>query len=48
LIHVAEDELLRDDALPLAARARQAGVETKTNLWPGVPHCWQLAQGLMA
>jgi monoterpene epsilon-lactone hydrolase len=48
LIHVAEDELLRDDALRFAARARQAGVETKLALWPGVPHCWQLAQGLMA
>jgi len=48
LIHVAEAELLRDDALRFAARARQAGVETKLVLWPGVPHCWQLAQGLMA
>jgi acetyl esterase/lipase len=48
LIHVAEDELLRDDALRFAARARQAGVETKLSLWSGVPHCWQLAHGLMA
>jgi epsilon-lactone hydrolase len=48
LIHVAEAELLRDDALRLAARARQAGVETELVLWPGVPHCWQLAHGLMA
>ena len=48
LIHVAEDELLRDDALRFAARARQAGVETKLALWPGVPHCWQLAHGVMA
>ena len=48
LIHVAEDELLRDDALRFHARARQAGVETKLALWPGVPHCWQLAHGVMA
>jgi epsilon-lactone hydrolase len=48
LIHVAEDELLRDDALRFAARARQAGVETKLSLWPEVPHCWQLAVGVMA
>ncbi len=48
MIHVAEDELLRDDALRFAARARQAGVETKLALWPGVPHCWQLAHGVMA
>ncbi len=48
LIHVAEAELLRDDALRLAARARQVGVETELVLWPGVPHCWQLAHGLMA
>ena len=48
LIHVATDELLRDDALRLAASARQAGVETQLSLWPGVPHCWQLAHGVMA
>src|SRR5208283_4510534 len=48
LIHVAEDELLRDDALRFDARARQAGVETKLALWPRVPHCWQLAHGVMA
>ncbi|MFY9656220.1 MAG: alpha/beta hydrolase, partial [Methylocystis sp.] len=48
IIHLAESELLRDDALRFAARARQAGVETKLALWPGVPHCWQLAHGLMA
>ena len=48
LIHVAEDELLRDDALRFAARARRAGIETKLSLWPGVPHCWQLAHGLIA
>ncbi len=48
LIHVAEAELLRDDALRFAARAREAGVAAKLALWPGVPHCWQLAQGLMA
>ncbi len=48
LIHVAEDELLRDDALRVAARARAAGVQTTLRLWPRVPHCWQLAHGLMA
>jgi len=48
LIHVAEAELLRDDALRLAESARRAGVQTKLSLWPDVPHCWQLAQGLMA
>ena len=48
MIHAAEDELLRDDALRFAARAREAGVEAKLALWPGVPHCWQLAYGLMA
>jgi len=48
MIHVAEDELLRDDALRFVARARRAGVETTLRLWPRVPHCWQLAQGVMA
>ena len=48
MIHVAEDELLRDDALRVAVRARAADVETTLRLWPRVPHCWQLAHGLMA
>ncbi|ARN82698.1 alpha/beta hydrolase [Methylocystis bryophila] len=47
LIHVAEDELLRDDALRFAASATEAGVETRLSLWPAVPHCWQLAIGVM-
>jgi acetyl esterase/lipase len=47
LIHVGEDELLRDDSTRLATRAREAGVAVELALWPEVPHCWQLAAGVM-
>jgi acetyl esterase/lipase len=43
LIHVGEDEVLRDDSTRLAARARAAGVRVELKVWPVVPHAWQLA-----
>jgi len=43
LIHVGEDEILRDDSTRLAERARAAGVSVKLKIWPVVPHVWQLA-----
>lgn len=42
LLHVGEDEMLRDDSARLAARAREAGVEAELALWPDVPHGWQM------
>jgi acetyl esterase/lipase len=42
LIHVGEDETLRDDSTELANRARAAGVRVEITLWPVVPHVWQL------
>ena len=42
LIHVGEDETLRDDSVRLAARAREAGVRVDLKLWPAVSHDWQL------
>lgn len=47
LIHVAEDEVLRDDSTRLAERARAAGVRVELKVWPVVPHAWQLAPHLV-
>jgi len=43
LIHVGEDEVLRDDSTRLAERAKEAGVRVELKIWPVVPHAWQLA-----
>ena len=42
LVHVGEDECLRDDSLRLAQKARAAGVRVQLQVWAGVPHVWQL------
>ena len=42
LIHVGEDETLRDDSIRLAERARQFGVPVDLKVWPIVTHDWQL------
>lgn len=42
LVHVGADEALRDDSTRLVARARQAGVDAQLEMWPSVPHAWQL------
>jgi monoterpene epsilon-lactone hydrolase len=47
LLQVGANELLRDDAVRSAARARDAGVAAELTIWPEVPHCWQLATGLL-
>lgn len=44
LIHAGEREMLRDDSVRLAERARAAGVTVDLRVWPVVPHVWQLAQ----
>src|SRR5580658_4229586 len=43
LIHVGEDEVLRDDSTRLAEHARATGVRVELKVWPVVPHAWQLA-----
>jgi acetyl esterase/lipase len=43
LIHVGEDEVLRDDSTRLAERAGARGVPVELKIWPVVPHAWQLA-----
>ena len=42
LFHVAGEEALRDDGLRFAEKARAAGVQVETSVWPVVPHAWQL------
>ena len=42
LLHASAAEMLRDDAVRLAARARAGGVTTTLELWPDAPHCWQM------
>lgn len=42
LVHVGADEVLRDDSTRLVARARDAGVDARIEIWPGVPHGWPL------
>jgi cation diffusion facilitator CzcD-associated flavoprotein CzcO/acetyl esterase/lipase len=43
LVHVGANEVLRDDSLRLADKARAAGVVVQLRIWPGVFHVWQLA-----
>ncbi|MCX7899104.1 MAG: alpha/beta hydrolase, partial [Methylocystis sp.] len=42
LVHVGADEALRDDTTRFVERARAAGVQATIEIWPGVPHGWQL------
>jgi acetyl esterase/lipase len=37
-ILASDAEILRDDAVYLAQRARQAGVEVRLDVWPALPH----------
>jgi acetyl esterase/lipase len=41
LLHASHDEVLRDDTVRVAERARGAGVDTELRLWHRVPHVWQ-------
>jgi len=40
LIQVGSDEILRDDAVRMAERMRQAGCEVALEIWPRMPHVW--------
>jgi monoterpene epsilon-lactone hydrolase len=41
LLHASHDEVLRDDTVRVAERARAAGVVVELALWHRVPHVWQ-------
>jgi epsilon-lactone hydrolase len=47
LFHVGEREVLRDDSIRMAERARAAGVETELKVFPVVSHAWQFAAGVL-
>jgi len=42
LFHVGSDEILRDDAVRMADRMRQAGCRVELSIWPRMPHVWHL------
>jgi monooxygenase len=46
LLHVGESEVLRDDSIRLAQKAREAGVRVELQVFPGVAHVWQLVRQL--
>lgn len=41
LIQVGSDEMLLDDSMRFAEKARAAGVDIKLDVWPGMWHVWQ-------
>jgi len=42
LIQVGADEILLDDSVRVAERAKAAGTRVDLTIWPVVPHVWQL------
>ncbi len=42
LIQAGSEEYLKDDAVRFADRARQAGVNVKLSIYPGMWHVWQI------
>ena len=42
LIQASSTEVLLDDARRVAHRARAAGVSVELEVWPDMPHVWQL------
>jgi epsilon-lactone hydrolase len=48
LIETGEAEILLSDSLTLAARAAEAGVDTRLHVWPGLPHVWALFAAVLS
>ena len=44
-LQVSETEILRDDALRMAGKLREQGVEVQLDTWPDTPHVWHLFLG---
>jgi monoterpene epsilon-lactone hydrolase len=42
LIQVGSDEILLDDSIRMAARLRSAGCDVEIEIWPRMPHVWQV------
>jgi epsilon-lactone hydrolase len=47
LVQVGSDEVLLDDALGLAERARRAGVDVAVEEWPAMIHVWHWFQPML-
>jgi acetyl esterase/lipase len=47
LIQASRDEVLRDDAVRVAAKAKAAGVACELDLTAEVPHVWQIFAGML-
>ena len=44
LLQVGEHEMLRDDSIRVAAKARADGVEVQLEVWPGMVHVFQIRE----
>ena len=42
LIQVGSDEILLDDSVRMAGRMRAAGCQVELEIWPRMPHTWQV------
>ena len=47
LIHVGDAEILRDDAVRVAERARADGVDVTLEVWDDMPHVWHAFAGIL-
>jgi acetyl esterase/lipase len=47
LIQVGEHEIIRDDSVQVAAKARAAGVDVQLEIWPGMFHVFQSHEPLL-
>ena len=47
LIQVSRTEVLLDDSLRLARKARLSRVEARCEIWTDLPHVWHLQHGLL-
>lgn len=42
LVHVGDEEMIRDDSVRVVEQTRAAGGDAEIAVWPVVPHAWQL------
>ena len=47
LIQVGSDEILLDDARRVAEKITHSGRQVTLNIWPGMPHVWQMFAALI-
>ncbi len=47
LIQVGSDEILRDDGVRMADRLERSGCHAELEVWPRMPHVWQLLAAIL-